>query len=180
MTITADHIRTTVDAYLDVHPGEKYLLAKALELLEQQADLASRSEWRGHATAGAIVVRPDGRLLQIHHRALDKWLFPGGHLEGQDTTLMAAALRELVEETGVDPALVTPAGELPAHIDVHAIPANPAKSEPDHWHIDFRFVFRTTGDIGRLQTEEVDEAFWRSPGVLTDHELVRHITAALV
>ncbi|WP_436776961.1 hypothetical protein [Yinghuangia sp. YIM S09857] len=81
--------------------------------------------------------------------------------------------------TGIDLASATPAGELPAHIDVHPIPHNPAKGEPGDWHIDFRFVFRTTGDVGGLQTEEVDEAFWRSPGNLLDHELVRHITAAL-
>lgn len=88
-------------------------------------------------------------------------------------------MRELVEETGIDPALVTPAGDAPAHIDVHPIPHNTRKDEPAHWHIDFRFVFRSTGDIGDLQAEEVDEAFWRNPGNLTDRELVRHITAAL-
>lgn len=36
MTITADHIRATVDAYLDVHPDEKYLLGRVLELLTRK------------------------------------------------------------------------------------------------------------------------------------------------
>lgn len=32
-------------------------------------------------TAGAALLRPDGRVLTIEHRALCKWLLPGGHVE---------------------------------------------------------------------------------------------------
>src|SRR5262249_12910908 len=78
-----------------------------------------------------------------------------------DATLQGAAWRELVEETGISPAAVTPAGDRPVHIDVHPIPANRAKAEPGHSHIDFRFVFRTGADFGQLQTDEVSEAAWR-------------------
>ncbi|MGR6998788.1 NUDIX hydrolase [Yinghuangia aomiensis] len=179
MPITNEHIRATVDTYLDIHPGERRSLALVLELLEQGADLASRKEFRGHVTAGAILIGADGRLLQIRHVALDKWLFPGGHVEAEDSTLADAALRELAEETGIDGAHVTLGGELPAHIDVHPIPANISKNEPDHWHIDFRFLFRTTSDIGSLQTEEVDDSCWRSRGAVSDGELRAHIEAAL-
>ncbi|MFJ1589882.1 NUDIX domain-containing protein [Kitasatospora albolonga] len=63
--------------------------------------MASRKEFRAHATAGAVLVGPDGRILHIRHLALDKWLLPGGHLEPEDDTLQEAALRELCEETGV-------------------------------------------------------------------------------
>ncbi|WTO36408.1 NUDIX domain-containing protein [Streptomyces achromogenes] len=48
---------------------------------------------------GAALVRPDGRVLTIEHRALRKWLLPGGHVEAEDTSLRDAALRELAEET---------------------------------------------------------------------------------
>ncbi|WP_211264014.1 NUDIX hydrolase [Streptosporangium amethystogenes] len=133
-----------------------------MELLDDGTDLMTRDEFRGHATAAAILADPDGRILDIRHLALDCWLPPGGHLEASDATLLDAALRELAEETGI-PAAVTPAGRRPLHLDIHPIPANPAKGEPDHRHIDFRFLFRTATEVGRLQTEEITAAAWREP-----------------
>ncbi|MGV9311106.1 NUDIX hydrolase [Streptomyces sp. NPDC003691] len=179
MTITADHIRTTLSAYLDRHPGEEATLGTVFELLAAEADLTSRKEFRGHATAGAVLVGADGRVLQVHHLATGKWLLPGGHLEAEDTTLVAAALRELAEETGVPADAVTPVGDGPLHIDVHPIDANDAKGEPDHQHIDFRFLFTTTAGIGELQSEEVADAAWRPVAEVHDEQVRQRIARAL-
>ena len=171
LAITADHIRATLTVYLDQHPDDKPDLTPALDLLDAGADLASRKEFRGHATAGAILAGPDERILHIHHLALGKWLLPGGHLEAEDGTLLDAARRELAEETGIPADTVTSVGDSPVHVDIHPIPANPAKGEPDHQHIDFRFLFRTTAEIGELQTEEVTDAAWRPLDALRDEQL---------
>ncbi|MEV7089779.1 NUDIX domain-containing protein [Streptomyces sp. NPDC093085] len=179
MPITEAHLRSTLTAYLDEHPQEKPGLAPVLDLLDSGADLTVRSEFRGHATAGAILVGPDGRVLHIRHLALDTWLLPGGHLETVDDTLLDAALRELTEETGIPAEAVTAVTHRPLHIDVHPIPANDTKGEPDHQHIDFRFLFRTTADIGRLQAEEVTGAAWRDAGEIGDQPLRQRIAHAL-
>ncbi|WP_344946044.1 NUDIX hydrolase [Sphaerisporangium flaviroseum] len=179
MAITADHIRTTIGDYLDAHPEERPGLAPVLELLDDGADLTTRKEFRGHATAGAILVGPDGRILHIHHLALDKWLLPGGHLETSDATLRDAALRELAEETGISADVVTPVGDRPFHIDVHPIPPNDAKGEPGHQHFDFRFLFRTATDVSRLQTEEVTDAAWRDAHSINDRALRQRVVQAL-
>lgn len=179
MAITADHIRTTLTAYLDIHPDDKQDLAPVLDLLDSGADITSRKEFRGHATAGAILAGADGRILHIHHLALSTWLLPGGHLEIADRTLLEAARRELTEETGIPADAVTPAGDQPIHIDVHPIPANDMKAEPDHRHVDFRFLFRTTADLGKLQADEVTDAAWREIDTLKDPTLRQRIATAL-
>lgn len=172
MTITAQHIHDTLTAYLDRWPEDKDSVSALIDALEDTAGtIASRKEFRGHATAGALLLRPDGRVLLVEHRALGKWLFPGGHLEETDETLMGAALRELAEETGIDPGLVTPVGGVPLHIDVHPIPANPAKDEPDHRHFDFRFAFRTDADVVALQGEEVLDHSWQPADAITAEPL---------
>ncbi|MFI8434386.1 NUDIX domain-containing protein [Streptomyces sp. NPDC079020] len=99
--------------------------------------------------------------------------------EGRHETLLEAALRELTEETGIPADAVTTVSHLPVHIDVHPIPANDAKGEPDHQHIDFRFLFRTTADIGQLQTEEVTGAAWRDPDTIGDLTLRQRVAHAL-
>ncbi|MFW6692965.1 NUDIX hydrolase [Streptomyces sp. MAR4 CNX-425] len=179
MPITAEHIRETVDDYLDSHPDEKWRLAPVLELLDAGADLTSRKEFRGHATAGAILADPAGRVLHIRHLALDRWLLPGGHLEADDARLVDAAQRELTEETGIAASVVVPVGLRPLHIDVHPIPANDAKGEPEHQHIDFRFIFRTSANVGELQTEEVTAAAWRDAETIAEETLRSRVVQAL-
>lgn len=181
MPITAQHIRDTLTAYLDQRPGDKDSLSTLLTALEDTAEtITSRKEFRGHVTTGALLLRPDGRALLIEHKALGKWLFPGGHLEEDDETLMRAALRELAEETGIDPGLVTPVSPVPLHIDVHPIPANPAKDEPDHQHFDFRFVFRTDAEVAGLQAEEVLDYSWQFADTITAEPLHTRLTALAV
>ncbi|MDT0425137.1 NUDIX hydrolase [Streptomyces evansiae] len=180
MTITADHIRTTLTIYLDRHPEDKREIDVIRGLLDDGDDLTSRKTSPGHATAGAILVGPDDRILHIHHNATKLWLLPGGHPEPSDETLLQAAGRELTEETGIPPHVVTPLGEVPLHVDVHPIDANPAKDEPAHQHFDFRFLFRTTADIGDLQTEEVSDAAWRTVDEITDPKLRDRIATALL
>lgn len=129
MAVTADHIRTTLHSYLEEHPEEKPGLAIALELLDAGADLSSRKEFRGHATAGAILVGPDGRILHIHHLATGKWLLPGGHLESTDTSLGEAARRELTEETGILADSVSPVGDSPStSTSIRSMPTPPRPS----------------------------------------------------
>ncbi|WP_416970219.1 NUDIX hydrolase [Streptomyces sp. 4F14] len=179
MAITPDHIRDTLTAYMDAHPTEKNFLAPAIELLDTHAELASRKEFRGHATAGALLVGDDMHVLLIHHNALDIWLTPGGHLEPEDATLLDAALRELAEETGISGG-ITPLLPLPVHIDVHPIPANTTKNEPAHQHFDFRHLFRLTGERAvTLQAEEVNGFTWRPVGDLPDPTLRHHVHTAL-
>ncbi|WP_018638738.1 NUDIX hydrolase [Parafrankia elaeagni] len=161
MPITAAHIRTVLTSYVARHPEDEGSLAAVFALLDAGADLTSRREFRGHVTAGAVLRDPDGRVLLVRHRALDRWLLPGGHLEATDDSLRDAALRELCEETGIARAAVVPAGSAPVHVDVHPIPANPVKGEPAHQHIDVRFLVHTAADLGTLQTEEITAAAWR-------------------
>ncbi|MFF8367351.1 NUDIX hydrolase [Streptomyces lydicus] len=179
LPITEAHIRSTLTAYLDEHPEENPDLASVIRLLDAGANLASRSEFRGHATAGAILAGADGRILHIHHLATGMWLLPGGHLEPEDNSLLQAAGRELTEETGIPAHVIAPHGRDPLHIDVHPIDANPLKDEPAHQHFDFRFLFRTNAEIGELQTEEVSDAAWRETDSLNDEHLRRRIIQAL-
>jgi 8-oxo-dGTP pyrophosphatase MutT (NUDIX family) len=162
-------IRDLVTRYLQRHPDQAERLRPLTAALAGEASVTGLTDRRtlpGHVTTGAFVVADDGRLLQIAHKSLGRWLNPGGHTEPDDASLADAARRELREETGLGEEHVTLLGDpvLPLTIDAHRIPANPAKGEPEHWHFDFRYAFRLNGTpesvAVELQLEEVGDHRW--------------------
>ncbi|MBW3583634.1 MAG: NUDIX domain-containing protein [Euryarchaeota archaeon] len=122
-------------------------------------DPFSRHTFPDHFTASAVVVDPAReRVLLVHHRRLDRWLQPGGHFEAEDKDALAAALREAREETGL---LVRahPGSDGLLDVDAHRIPTN--GEEPDHVHLDMRFLVEADpGTSVTAQVEETKEARW--------------------
>jgi 8-oxo-dGTP pyrophosphatase MutT (NUDIX family) len=131
------------------------MVGRALELVGT-GDSSNRDRFDpGHFTASGFVVSPDGSaLLLIHHRRLDRWLQPGGHIDPEDVSPIAAAAREVLEETGV---AAEPILEDLVDLDIHPIP--PRAPEPAHEHFDLRFAFRAL-DAEVIADEEVNDAVW--------------------
>lgn len=98
----------------------------------------------------------------IFHPFLKKWLQPGGHVESGEIPVQAAQ-RELLEETGVRGILHAWHQQhgMPVDINIHAIPANPKKQEPEHWHYDFRYLFTSDGSIC-AESESDHEVAWKN------------------
>jgi 8-oxo-dGTP pyrophosphatase MutT (NUDIX family) len=93
----------------------------------------------GHLTGSALVLSADGdRVLLLHHRKLDRWLQPGGHADPGEASGEAVALREALEETGVEGLVLHPGAPRPLDVDIHDIPARPG--EPAHQHLDLRYL----------------------------------------
>lgn len=178
--IATEDIRATVAGYLRRYPDEAGRLASLTAALDagREDDLTSRKTFTGHVTCSAIVVEPAGRVLHIRHNALRTWLRPGGHLEPDDTSLTGGALREVTEETGIPAAALRLVDEVPIDIDVHPIPANPTKGEPDHQHFDLRYAFTTTQQDVTLQAEEVHDFAWLPAAEIEPAWLADRITAA--
>jgi 8-oxo-dGTP pyrophosphatase MutT (NUDIX family) len=115
----------------------------------------SRSEQKAHFTGSAVVVDPTGtQVCLVHHARLERWLQPGGHAEPADGGLMAkTALREGTEETGLT-LLPWPDAPQPLDVDVHVIPSR--KGEPQHEHLDVRYLFLATDP--HLLTHDAQES----------------------
>jgi 8-oxo-dGTP pyrophosphatase MutT (NUDIX family) len=169
--ISNDDIGAVVESYLDCYPHENSRLSELLEGLAAQRRLTERSSVPGHVTASAFVVNSAGKVLHIHHKALGKWLQPGGHLEPGDSSLLEAAIREVAEETGITGLTVL--DPVPIDIDIHAIPANEAKGEPRHAHYDVRYLFGLSHvpEVA-LQAEEVIAHDWLAVDAI-DREIVQ-------
>jgi 8-oxo-dGTP pyrophosphatase MutT (NUDIX family) len=161
------HVRRQLDAYLRMHPeDEKRLQALIFQIEDDPTSLLSRSCMRGHVTTTGIVLSPDLTcILEVEHRALGRWLPPGGHYEAPGT-LFASACREPVEETGVRGLKPFRNGfQIPLDVDTHPIPANPAKGEGAHLHHDFAYLLVAGDTFGLIpQEEEVGGVQWTPIG----------------
>ena len=142
------------------------VVGRALELAET-GDPTNRDRFDpGHFTASGFVVSPNGAsLLLIHHRRLDRWLQPGGHIDPEDSSPIFAAAREVEEETGVVTESVL-SGLI--DLDIHRIP--PRDPEPAHEHFDLRFAFRALdGDL--TADDEVGDAVWVRWADITSYDV---------
>ena len=130
-----------------------------LAQLKEGEDLADHTNYRGHMTGSGLVVYKN-KVLLIFHNQLKKWLQPGGHLEPEDLSLVAAAEREVEEETGLKVKLAEwhIKNNSPIMVDTHPIPAY--KNRPAHFHHDFRYIFVPENDKVELQLEEVEDYAW--------------------
>ena len=125
----------------------------------------TRASLTGHLTVSCLLWDPGGeRVLLHHHKKLDLWLQFGGHCDG-DGDLGRVARRELIEESGIAPDLLSAA---PVDFDVHQIPDRPpprpgAPAEPAHLHLDVRFTAIAPGGASAQRSEESHALAWLTP-----------------
>jgi 8-oxo-dGTP pyrophosphatase MutT (NUDIX family) len=87
------------------------------------------------------------KVLLIHHKKLNKWQQPGGHVE-IDENPVECAIREVKEETGVDIGILNDQVQVldggdkflpaPTFLQEQNIPQ--FGEEPAHYHLDINYV----------------------------------------
>lgn len=134
-----------LERYAAAHVEEEATTRRIRALLAGEPRCFERDCYApGHVTASAWIVSRERRsVLLTHHRKLDRWLQLGGHTDGE-VDVLAAALREAREESGIERFAVIPSAAAPVilDVDVHLIPARPG--EPAHEHHDIRFLLETS------------------------------------
>jgi 8-oxo-dGTP pyrophosphatase MutT (NUDIX family) len=152
---------------------ERRSLRRTLGLVDTLRDPFDPAAQPTHVTASAIVLDERGRVLLHLHKRLGRWLQPGGHLEPVETP-HEAAVRETVEETGLDQAHLMPVPGL-LHVDVHPGPLG-------HTHLDLRYLLRVgrEGPLRPADGESPDVRWWPLEDALgiADDSLAAAIQAA--
>ena len=129
-----------------------------------------------HFTATTFVVYENRTALHFH-KSLKMWLPPGGHID-RDERPDDAALREVLEETGLKVDLIHPpttissenAVELPRpwHILLENI-------NPFHQHIDFIYFARAYSNDVKPDPGESTQVRWFREDELDDPDLTEDV-----
>lgn len=165
---TIPQLLDMLNTYSDVFPEDTQNCEPFRQYLlrNNERQIYDRKNFDGHITTSAFIIDTrTNEILLLHHKSLNRWLQPGGHTEG-DGTLVASALREAVEETGISESELTllpvaDNSDVPFDIDSHYIPPNPKKNEDGHTHHDLRYLFEYTGNnVHQYNTEEALGLRW--------------------
>ncbi len=126
----------------------------------------------------AVFVVSQGSILMHFHRKLSLWLPPGGHIE-KDELPDEAALREVLEETGVAIRLV---GNRALRVDYPVQLVQPQGIQledisPGHQHIDLVYFGEPVTPLAPIESgfKERDQVGWYSAAKLAGMDLTEEI-----
>ena len=174
MSLHADAV-STLRAWQAPDAAQDALRCDFLDHLSAHDDGVWRSCVPAHLTASALVMS-EGRdeVLLVLHTKAGLWLQPGGHCEPEDPTLLAAALREATEETGIEGLALSAA---PVRLDRHAAPCRPGVV--DH-HLDVQYLaIAPPQAIPRSSAETLAVAWFRCDDLPEPADVERLVVAAL-
>lgn len=125
--------------YRPRNPQEQRDRAEMLARLERGEPLFHR-EPAAHFTASAWVVSPDrSQVLMAYHTLYGSWAWLGGHADGE-RDLLAAALREVREESGL--TAVRPISPDPYSLEILAVNGHEKRGiyVPSHLHLNVTYL----------------------------------------
>ena len=162
-------LRALLDAYVPSTALEAQHVAGVLDVLSHPDAFERHHFEPGHVTASAFVVHPErDALALVEHAKLAMWLQPGGHVEPGDTDILAAARREVTEETGLGQILSMGVVD----VDVHVFPRR--DDQPQHLHLDVRHAFLSLTSILDVSDESTAARWADFTDVVTmDESLAR-------
>lgn len=142
--------------YHPIYSEEKVYKEQMLTFMKHHPNCFERSLELGHFTASAWLINKDNSAaLLLHHKKLNDWFQLGGHADG-DHDLLAVAIKEAQEESGL--LNIVPVFGNIFDIDIHMIPAN--SKDKAHYHYDVRFLLQAVGDEPIVQNHESNELRW--------------------
>ena len=149
-----------LNAYHPWNAQEVCDLAELRRRLEQGESLYHRSNLSAHLTASAWVTSPDRRqILMAHHNLYSSWAWLGGHADGEKD-LLAVALREVAEESGLT---AEPVSEEIFSLEILPVSGHEKHGiyVPSHLHLNVTFLLEANPSMPvRSKPDENSRVAW--------------------
>ena len=151
-----------IQAYIPSCEQEEKDKALMLKFLAENEDAFSRENKLAHMTASAWVLSPDGqKVVMCYHNLYKSWSWTGGHADG-DTDLLAVAMREVEEETGLKthPVVNDIFSIESLTVDGHVKHGEYVSS---HLHLNVTYLLQAESEELRPKADENSAVKWFTP-----------------
>ena len=154
----------TLEAYQPVNEQERRDQAEILRRVRSGETLLTRDNLSAHFTASAWVTDPAHRqVLMAHHDLYNSWAWLGGHADGE-ADLLAVALREVQEESGLTD--LRPVSVSPCSLEILTVLGHEKRGVyvPSHLHFNLTFLVEAdpTAPL-RACPGEISRVAWFTP-----------------
>lgn len=151
-----------IQAYIPSCEQEEKDKALMLKFLAENEDAFSRENQLAHMTASAWVLSPDGqKVVMCYHNLYKSWSWTGGHADG-NTDLLAVAMREVEEETGLKthPVVNDIFSIESLTVDGHVKHGEYVSS---HLHLNVTYLLQAESEELRPKADENSAVKWFTP-----------------
>ena len=126
-----------------------------LHALRTNEDIFTRQNTMAHMTASAWVVNPErDRMLMAWHNIYHSWSWLGGHADGE-TDLLAVALREVREESGIQ--RVRPVLTAPFSLESLTVDGHEKRGQYESSHLHLNVTYLLEADDSQRTASKPDE-----------------------
>ena len=166
-------LEEALERYLPWNEQEERDRAEILLRLRSGEELYSRDNASAHLTASAWVVSPDRtQVLMAYHNLYDSWSWLGGHADG-DRDLLAVALREVREESGL--AEVRPVSPAIYSVEILTVDGHEKRGAyvSSHLHLNVTYLLEADPALPVRKKEDENRAvawFGREAAVAASSE----------
>ena len=160
MVTLMNSVRSIIENYVPLNEQELQDKRQMLAFMDTNEGWLNRDNAMAHMTASAWVVDPARKwVLMIYHNIYGSWSWTGGHADGEDD-MLAVAVREVEEETGVT---ARPVSKDPVSIESLCVAAHIKRGMYVSSHIHMNVTYLLEADPNapaRIKPDENSGVMW--------------------
>ena len=158
------NIEQQIADYKPYNEQEAHDQAVMRQLLATQPDLFTRENQVAHMTASSWLLNATyDKVLMIYHNIYNSWSWTGGHADGE-TDLLAVALREVTEETGLQ--TLRPVSRELFSVEILTVDGHEKRGRyvPSHLHLNCTYLIEADDtEPLRVKPDENSGVRWFAP-----------------
>ena len=156
-------LRAQIEAFAPYNEQEEADRRQMLADVDGFSDLLTRENATAHFTASCWIVNPDRtKVLMAYHNLYQSWAWLGGHADG-DRDLLAVAMREVTEETGLQRLELLHPGIF--SLECLTVDGHEKRGQyvPSHIHMNVTYLLGAMDHELRQKPDENSGVAWFTP-----------------